>query len=54
LGMNEIGSYEPMVTNLLESKNLNVLKWMNNKDCKDPDYKKYIIAHLMQLKYLDY
>jgi len=54
LGANEIVSYEPMVTTLLKFKNLNVLNLMNNEVCKDPDYKTYIIAHLRQLKYLDY
>ena len=54
LGANEIVSYEPMVTNLLKFKHLNVLNLMGNEVCKDPDYKTYIIAHLKQLKYLDY
>ena len=54
LGANEIVSYEPMVTILLKFKNLNVLNLMGNEVCKDPDYKSYIIAHLKQLKYLDY
>ena len=57
LGKNQIKALEDSIQYLKSLKcNLEVLKVADNEFCenKDKDYKKYTIAYLKNLKYLDY
>ena len=54
LGDNLIATMEPTITYLRGFANLQVLKLEGNKICDELNYKSYVIAHISQLKYLDY
>ncbi|OMJ93728.1 hypothetical protein SteCoe_3296 [Stentor coeruleus] len=54
LGDNKISDREPTVGYLRKLPHLQVLKLEGNEMCNDQYYKSYVMAHLSNLKYLDY